>query len=333
MCETSFSLGLQERMQRLQELTDFTESCQADLKGLFEALGWSQELDSHAFQMEVCPYDPNHTVPQDRMEKHKASCQLSKMGYSKEEQAEMFDPSVYYEKANIPSVNMDKDTFHQVILQTPENAPHMKSTGLHTPSDASTDLPDVPQNHKRALCDLTVADRLAIYDHVIQQASQQSAKRESNEDLYVDLVAKLKKDEEQSGPKSHLEVLAEMRDYRRRRQSYRVKNVHITKKSYTEVIREVIDIHSGELGRIWQEVKDEEFKASQRSSHRGASERGHSASVESRVSSRDEHGYKRRRKHSHSRKRSRERKNKSSRDSHSPDVERHHKKKKKKNKS
>ncbi|XP_016148100.1 U11/U12 small nuclear ribonucleoprotein 48 kDa protein-like isoform X1 [Sinocyclocheilus grahami] len=295
MCETSFSLGL-------QELTDFTESCQADLKGLFEALGWSQELDSHAFQMEVCPYDPNHTVPQDRMEKHKASCQLSKMGYSKEEQAEMFDPSVYYEKANIPSIN----------------------TG-----DASTDL-DIPQNHKRALCDLTVADRLALYDHVIQQASQQSAKRESNKDLYVDLVAKLKKDEEQSGPKSHLEVLAEMRDYRRRRQSYRAKNVHITKKSYTEVIREVIDIHSGELGRIWQEVKDEEFKASQQSSHRGASERGRSASVESRVSSREEHGHKRRRKHSrsHSRKRSRERKNKSSRVSHSPDVERHHKKKK-----
>uniref|UniRef100_A0A8C1JNG5 Small nuclear ribonucleoprotein 48 (U11/U12) n=1 Tax=Cyprinus carpio TaxID=7962 RepID=A0A8C1JNG5_CYPCA len=328
--------SLKERMRRLQELTDFTESCQSDLKGLFEALGWSQELDSHATQMEVCPYDPNHTVPRDRMEKHKASCQLSKMGYSKEEQAEMFDPSVYYENANIPSVNMDKDTFHQVILQTRENAPHMKSTGLHTQSDTSSDLPDVPQNHKRALCDLTVADRLAIYDHVIQQASQQSAKRESNEDLYVDLVAKLKKEEEQSGPKSHLEVLAEMRDYRRRRQSYRAKNVHITKKSYTEVIREVIDIHSGELGRIWQEVKDEEFKASQQSSHRGASERGRSASVESReshVSSRDENGHKRHHKHSHSRKRSRERKNKSSRDSHSPDVERHHKKKKKKNKS
>ncbi len=34
---------------------------------------------------------------------------------------------------------------------------------------------------------------MAIYDHVIQQASQQSATRESNEDLYVDLVAKLKK--------------------------------------------------------------------------------------------------------------------------------------------
>lgn len=42
-------------------------------------------------------------------------------------------------------------------------------------------------------------------------------------------------DEGQNGPKSHLEVLAEMRDYKRRRQSYRAKNVHITKKTYTEV--------------------------------------------------------------------------------------------------
>lgn len=42
-------------------------------------------------------------------------------------------------------------------------------------------------------------------------------------------------DDSQKGPKSHLEILAEMRDYKRRRQSYRAKNVHITKKSYTEV--------------------------------------------------------------------------------------------------
>ena len=35
--------------------------------------------------------------------------------------------------------------------------------------------------------------------------------------------------------KSHVEVLAEMRDYKRRRQSYRAKNVHITKRSATDV--------------------------------------------------------------------------------------------------
>lgn len=42
-------------------------------------------------------------------------------------------------------------------------------------------------------------------------------------------------DDGQDEPKTHLELMAEMRDYKRRRQSYRAKNVHITKKSYTEV--------------------------------------------------------------------------------------------------
>ncbi|XP_051576361.1 U11/U12 small nuclear ribonucleoprotein 48 kDa protein isoform X2 [Myxocyprinus asiaticus] len=339
MCETDFSSGLKERIQCLQELTEFTESCQAELGDLFEALGWNQEVDTLAVQMEVCPNNPNHTVPQDRMEKHKAACLLSQLAYSKEEQAEMCDPSVYYEKANIPTIIMDKDRQQQVILQARANATPMRSTGHYAQSDFSADPPDVPQNHKRALCDLTVADRLALYDHVVQEASHQSTRSEyRNEDLYVDLVAKLKK-EEQSGPKSHLEVLAEMRDYRRRRQSYRAKNVHITKKSYTEVIREVIDVHSGELARVWQEEGDEESKASQQSSHRVASEERRSASVEShksRISSRDEHGRKRHRKRSRSRKRSRDNsreKTKSRRDSHSPDAERHHKKKKKKHKS
>lgn len=52
---------------------------------------------------------------------------------------------------------------------------------------------DVPQNHKRALCDLTVADRLALYDHVTRELNQQRDEAAANEDLYVDLVAKLKR--------------------------------------------------------------------------------------------------------------------------------------------
>lgn len=46
--------------------------------------------------------------------------------------------------------------------------------------------------------------------------------------------------EEQNEPKTHLELMAEMRDYKRRRQSYRAKNVHITKKSYTEVLPDLL---------------------------------------------------------------------------------------------
>ncbi|KAG9345069.1 hypothetical protein JZ751_009610 [Albula glossodonta] len=296
MCDSPFDNevadALNSRLQSLHELTEFTESCQKQLDGLFEALGWSNESTADSIQeepMEVCPFDSNHRVPQRSMARHKVSCRLNKMGYSKEEQADMYDPTICYEKANIPAV---------VI------------------GDYSAEPPDVPQNHKRAICDLTVADRLALYDHVIEEASKQrmQAKPVEGDDLYVDLVAKLKKGEEQNGPKSHLEVLAEMRDYKRRRQSYRAKNVHITKKSYTEVIREVIDVHSGELARLWEEEKEEEeaetSRASRHSSHRRRSEERRSASVESRQSlssSRDEHGSRRRRHRSRERNKDRDR--------------------------
>ncbi|KAL7886994.1 hypothetical protein AOLI_G00047150 [Acnodon oligacanthus] len=340
MCAEFSSDGIQDRLRSLQELTEFAESCRGQLAEVFNALGW--EPDSQLEKMDVCCYDANHTVPCRSMEKHKATCQLFQLGYSKEDQAEMCDPSFCYERANIPTIKLDKHEQQQVILQARAMVPPVPSTGFYCQItwvsirgyDYSTEPVDVPQNHKRAVCDLTVADRLALYDHVIQKAIQQraNAQSSSNEDLYVDLVSKLNKDEEQSGPKSHLEVLAEMRDYKRRRQSYRAKNVHITKKSYTEVIREVIDVHSGELAKLWQEEKEEESKAAQHP-HRRPSGEGRSGSIESRdsrTSSREESSSRHRRHRKRSRDRSQVRESKSRRrDSHSPD-ERHHKKKKKK---
>ncbi|XP_036446194.1 U11/U12 small nuclear ribonucleoprotein 48 kDa protein isoform X1 [Colossoma macropomum] len=335
MCAAFSSEGAQDRLRSLEELTEFTESCRAQLTEVFNALGWEPDWETNPQEkMDVCCYDTNHTVPSRSMEKHKATCQLFQLGYSKEDQAEMCEPSFCYERANIPNIKLDKHEQQQVILQARVRAPPVPSTGFYCQSDYSTEPADVPQNHKRAVCDLTVADRLALYDHVIQKAIQQraNAQSSSNEDLYVDLVSKLNKGEEQSGPKSHLEVLAEMRDYKRRRQSYRAKNVHITKKSYTEVIREVINVHSGELARLWQEEREEESKAAQHL-HRRPSGEGRSGSVESReshTSLREESSSRHRRHRKRSRDRSQERESKSRRrDSRSPD-ERHHKKKKKK---
>ncbi|XP_058687664.1 U11/U12 small nuclear ribonucleoprotein 48 kDa protein isoform X2 [Poecile atricapillus] len=105
--------------------------------------------------------------------------------------------------------------------------------------------------------------------HIVKQARAQSAKE----------GAGYSEDDSQKGPKSHLEILAEMRDYKRRRQSYRAKNVHITKKSYTEVIRDVIGVHMEELGNQWQEnrlhnaeiCEGEKLKSSGREDRRSAS--------------------------------------------------------------
>ncbi|XP_076136795.1 U11/U12 small nuclear ribonucleoprotein 48 kDa protein [Alosa pseudoharengus] len=350
MSETFDTEPLQDRLQTLQELTEFTENCETKLQELFDSLEWDKEWDESISKeaMETCPYDPNHRVSRRSMEKHKMKCLLNQMGYSQDEQVEMYDPSGCYERASIPCVIMDKKSQQQVLRQARAKAPLLRLEGQYSQGDYSKDATDVPQNHKRAICDLTAADRLALYDHVIQETeSQQKAKKDAtnNEDLYVDLVAKLNKDDGQNGPKSHLEVLAEMRDYKRRRQSYRAKNVHITKKSYTEVIREVIDVHSGELAKLWEEEQQEveEATASKHSSHRRHSKDRRSASVESvesrqshqsLVSAQDGHSHSSRHKRKRSRERSRDEDDdgRGRRDSNSPEERRHHKKKKKKKK-
>lgn len=125
------SKDLQDRLDRLQELKEFTVKCQKQLNEVFETLGWSHEnKDFNQEPMEQCPYDPNHMVPVRTLEKHKASCRLRKMGYSAEEQEEMFDPSVCYENRNVKSFLMDKAVQHQVILQARSAAPLMKMEGV-----------------------------------------------------------------------------------------------------------------------------------------------------------------------------------------------------------
>ncbi|XP_029361072.1 U11/U12 small nuclear ribonucleoprotein 48 kDa protein [Echeneis naucrates] len=326
MSEPGDTDTVQDRLDRIQELTEFAESCRKQLNDFFERLGWSPDYRKEP--LEQCPYDPDHWVPTRSMEKHKASCRLRKMGYSAEELAEMYDPSVCYENSSVRSFTMDKATQHQVILQARSAAPLMRMEGVFWQGQYSGQPVDVPQNHKRAVCDLTVADRLALYDHVIGVLGQQKdAASSSNEDLYVDLVSKLQKDDEQNEPKTHLELMAEMRDYKRRRQSYRAKNVHITKKSYTEVIREVINVHSEELARQWREEEEESTQA-EHSSHRRRKDERRSASTES------HHSHSRRH---HSRERSQDResrkkKRKRERDSRSPSDHHHDRKKKKKKK-
>lgn len=51
---------------------------------------------------------------------------------------------------------------------------------------------------------------------------------------------------------SRLEMLKQMRDYKRRRQSYRAKNVHITKRSQTDIMREIIANQMEEAAAEWR---------------------------------------------------------------------------------
>ncbi|XP_007442361.1 U11/U12 small nuclear ribonucleoprotein 48 kDa protein isoform X1 [Python bivittatus] len=290
------------------------------------------------YEKVTCPYDANHQMPKSSLEKHMISCRLRKLEYSKEEEAEMYDSTFFYEKGKIPKVQMDKDLQFDIIKKA-----MAKECGNYCPGAYSSQPVEVPQNHKRYICDLTQADRLAIYDYVLAETKNQRSRSqltENDSDLFVDLAAKVNQDDGQKGPKSHLEILAEMRDYKRRRQSYRAKNVHITKKSYTEVIRDVIGVHMEELATHWQEEnrntevhEDEKSSFSAKSS--GSKEERRSASADSRQScgsSKDIDYSRHRRNSSRSpgrRKRSREReRERDSRRKRERDEGKHHKRRK-----
>ncbi|XP_066480568.1 U11/U12 small nuclear ribonucleoprotein 48 kDa protein [Tiliqua scincoides] len=234
-----------------------------------------------------CPYDANHQMPKSSLEKHLMSCRLRKLEYSRDEETEMYDSTFFYEQAKIPTVLMDKNLQFHIIKQAAA-----RESGSYCPGAFSSLPVEVPQNHKRYICDLTQADRLAIYDYVLAETKNQRSRSqltENDSDLFVDLAAKVNQDDGQKGPKSHLEILAEMRDYKRRRQSYRAKNVHITKKSYTEVIRDVIGVHMEELATHWQEDSRtgeayEDEKSSFSATSSGRKEEQRSASADSRHS-------------------------------------------------
>ncbi|XP_023249452.1 U11/U12 small nuclear ribonucleoprotein 48 kDa protein-like [Seriola lalandi dorsalis] len=202
---------VQDRLSRLKELTEFTENCKNQLNDMFKTLGWSMDY----------------------------------------KQAEMYDHSICYENSSVRTFTMDKSTQHQVILQARSAAPLMRMEGVFWQGQYSGQPVDVPQNHKRAVCDLTVADRLALYDHVVSQRKE--AASSSNEDLYVDLVSKLQK-EFQSGEVMHTENL-------------NVSANASTLAQTNSVIREVINVHSDELARQWREDEDESTR-SEHSSHR-----------------------------------------------------------------
>ncbi|XP_077453726.1 U11/U12 small nuclear ribonucleoprotein 48 kDa protein [Stigmatopora argus] len=342
MSENLENPTLEQRKQLLQELLDFTEKCQEQIQGMYDALGWTPDSDKEKEPKELCPYDPGHLVPVRSMERHKVLCYLRKMGYSPEEQAEMCHSPGCYDNTSVRTFTMNKDLQNQMILKARSAAPLMKMEGVFWQGQYSHQPADVPQNHKRAVCDLTVADRLALYDNVIGALRPEGAGAASaGDELYADLVSKLKKAERQDEPKTHLELMAEMRDYKRRRQSYRAKNVHITKKSYTEVIREVIKVHSEELGRQWKEQQQEDEEEKEKEEAReGTSQREMSKDSafgrrrqDERRSVSSESRRTRRRRGSQERSGERERKKKKrKRDSRSPDDRPRHGKKKKKRK-
>lgn len=95
---------------------------------------------------------------------------------------------------------------------------------------------EVSQSIERYVCDFTPDERRILYDSAVKYTRPPNYKDVKNDLTGVDFFNKT-----DDRPKTELELLQEQRDLKRRRTAYRGKRVHTDRKSYIEVLREVVE--------------------------------------------------------------------------------------------
>ncbi|XP_070533738.1 U11/U12 small nuclear ribonucleoprotein 48 kDa protein-like [Ptychodera flava] len=220
----------QDRMAKINELDGLILQNNEKLDALLCELGWKRDTVQEGVAMATCPINPNHRVPATTLDKHIASCKWMEKGFSKEDVVKQLPSSHFYYKnsLSIVPVLIDQSTQSRILQPV---------------SGSSGGDKAVPLNMDRERYELTSEERLAIYEYVVDMAKKTNKQSSiSSSELAFDPAGLLNK-EQKKEPMTHKEMLAELRDYKRRRQSYRGKNVHITKRSQTEVMREIIDAY------------------------------------------------------------------------------------------
>lgn len=253
------------REAQLRKLKSLIRSSETQLTAILEKLKWSKDEVLKKKGYVVCPVDPGHTTPELSLDKHLDLCAWLKEGYSRQEK-EAAPPSshfFYTKSTSVVPVLIDRETQSRIITDAAFRG--------DVPAEVCQKVKSgVPLTMERCFSELTAAERFAVYDYVVERAKATNKTSSVKlEDLQVNFEKKTDKDEY---PPSELELRRQMRDYKRRRQSYRAKNVHITQKTYTEILREVIENQTEYLKQL-QKGDDEEAGSSPRPEEKGDAEK------------------------------------------------------------
>ncbi|XP_033733853.1 U11/U12 small nuclear ribonucleoprotein 48 kDa protein-like [Pecten maximus] len=221
-------------------LKQFVDVCQNDLNNILQGIGWTAENILEHDNRGLCPHDSNHVMPAASLDKHAAICPLLKKGYTKEEAIQQRESSRFFyegQEASVPTVKIDQELTNKILWDH-----HVKNRSIFYGQKDECLTRDNQEVR------LTASERAAIYEHVVSKAKEE---REfmplDDEFLTMNLEEFVKKKitgkdgSTGNNPSNYLEYIKTERDYKRRRQTYRAKNVYTTKKSYTEVIRDVIE--------------------------------------------------------------------------------------------
>lgn len=302
------------REECLESLSKFIDGCQETITSMLDSLGWTPEHFMQPRSQSLCPYDKNHRMSKSSLEKHIPVCEVISQGYSREEAEQILeDRSYFYKDAGcIYTVKPDLETLNSVLWNH-----HVQNHSVFY------GYKKVPQTSEEEYLLMSREDRLAMAEYIIRRAKEANRLKELGQDelLVAGNLKDLIKKENEERQLDPVEEMAALRDYRRRRQTYRAKNVHITKKSHTEIMREVINNQMEMYAQSVKEetglVEEQKFDDEKEIDSKNKKSRG-----EERREREDKSRYRRSRRRSRSRSRSRDRSARSSRRSRSKSEDR-----------
>ncbi|XP_059061235.1 U11/U12 small nuclear ribonucleoprotein 48 kDa protein-like [Achroia grisella] len=223
------------RQKQLMDLKLYVQDVEAEVTMILQSLQWDRKGLTQNGCMESCKYDINHRIPTHTKVEHEKQCLLKHLGYSKEDVLLPDPPDV---NANT-LVTLNKCDIQKIINAASNSDPSFrKGTGC----DGTE-----PLTLGRLQTVYSADERRAVYDAVVKAVP-------SCHDLAdLALPSSSGDDSKSAGTKSRLEVLAELRNMKRRRTKYRVA---AKTRNYSDVLRDVIKTQM----EIYTEVSETAIK-------------------------------------------------------------------------
>ncbi|XP_063360086.1 RNA-binding protein 25-like [Cydia amplana] len=219
-CNSGLSvIDIGKRRTELLELSSYIQTVDNDVTMILQSLQWDRKHLIGAAPLISCKYDTNHRVPPDKMEAHEKECYLRSLGYSKED---LLLPEPLDANAKT-LVTLSKNDVQNIIEYAAKVDPTFKKgRGSRDPSE--------PLTLERLQHTYSADERRAIHDAVVSAAP-------SCHDLSELALLSGDGETQNTKPKSRAEIIAELRDMKRRRAKYRGA---VKTRNYSDELRSVI---------------------------------------------------------------------------------------------
>ncbi|XP_077287854.1 U11/U12 small nuclear ribonucleoprotein 48 kDa protein-like [Arctopsyche grandis] len=215
---------VQNRLKILDGIKNSLEITKKNVLFILQSFGWSsQHIKNELCKRSECPNDTSHLIGSSKMKKHTETCGMGQKQYSPYDK--LFPDN--HIKNSLNTVVIDSELSASIIAR----AAALDRNFVKGIMPYAVDKRPVPLSVNQMMTMYTTDERKAIYDYVVSKTpikdlSQLFPNVQNDDDVKYQTH------------KSYLEELAMVRDMKRRRTKYKVST---KAKSYTEVMREVIE--------------------------------------------------------------------------------------------